>query len=1123
MPMPPAAQSPAASSPSAPAPAAAAAPAPAPAPAPAATVTAATVARQGSTSHHKPRPAKTVGPYTLGKTLGQGSMGKVKIATCSVTGQQVACKIVPRPLRDVDRSARLASGISPDTIVGPTKFVADVPGSERIGLHPLSKLEQEDQRIIREISMTLLLSHPQHRAAQRGRHVADFYYLFFDLIDGPQMLDFIISHGRLKEKFARRFMRQIISAVDYCHQNSIVHRDLKIENILIDKRGQIKVIDFGLANIYEPTSLLSTFCGSLYFAAPELLSAKKYVGPEVDVWSMGVIMYVLVCGKVPFDDSSLPALHAKIKRGVVEYPTFLSEECAHLLSRMLVLDPASRATIQEIRCHPWIIKESDAPKNHLPAREPLHAPFDPEVISRMRGFEFGTQEQIVEKLTAALANETGLASPADAVHPLISGRIISAPPAAIVSVYYLVREKLAEENARRKASTVSAKSLASQDAAMMDSRKAGVLSAPASPSSSDPNAIEIAPADASMIASKELPRGPPTPPPVETHAQQQQQHGNGNMPTPAMPGTPNSVAPGLDVITVSSLAQSQAQNNSSPRPAGESEVQIRRTKSLGLRIRGFHRSSKGSSTSSSHSVSATPMSPNSAAPSPRSAMSDMGGRVSTSDSMAPSSTDSPRSAWVDGQSANSSNIDYTYPDHHLGRDSTSSTDDRAARNTQSIFGTFSRRKARNDEAERHRRNASKDGVEAIQPPQPRPQPQPQPRAQTPRESQSQLSTSSTTVVTSRSSLERDDERPKESKGFMTALFASMTRRRKVRTSHADSPRTSTDVSPPRVSTSEPPVIVMSTVDDAASGAADVHVAAVRPTEDASGDDMDSQLSTSLPSNLTRFSQHGAGRDRKQHASKQTPSPPTGRIDDRIETLFFKGLFTVSNTSAQSPPVIREDLLRVLKHICERQGIVYSERRGVIIVEFTTPAAATNLSLFKRRARPSGGLTISTGRPSASGYSSAEEDVLTPISPEQATAPESAGMPSAPLSAASTLMRESRRPNLPRPSDVGDAAITRSGANGSATAVVPPRSVSKNTGLLPVPAARGSLHLAHRASMGAAPPAGAGGAASFQTVRIEIGICKITWRGLYGIQFRRVMGDSWQYKRMCQQILDMLRI
>lgn len=122
---------------------------------------------------------------------------------------------------------------------------------------------------------------------------------------------------------------QCVSRAARCNRITVTERssspaDLKIENILISKTGNIKIIDFGLSNLYSPHSHLSTFCGSLYFAAPELLNAKVYTGPEVDVWSFGIVLYVLVCGKVPFDDQSMPALHAKIKRGQVDYPPWLS-------------------------------------------------------------------------------------------------------------------------------------------------------------------------------------------------------------------------------------------------------------------------------------------------------------------------------------------------------------------------------------------------------------------------------------------------------------------------------------------------------------------------------------------------------------------------------------------------------------------------------------------------------------------------------------------------------------------------------------------------------------------------------------------------------------------------------
>ncbi|KAJ5561849.1 Oligopeptide transporter OPT superfamily [Penicillium sp. DV-2018c] len=318
------------------------------------------------------------GNWALGKTIGAGSMGKVKLAKNLTTGEQVAVKIIPRYSSEEHRTTR------------------ETERADR----------SKEIRTAREAAIVSLVSHPFICGMRDVVRTTYHWYMLFEYVNGGQMLDYIISHGKLKEKQARKFARQIASALDYCHRNSIVHRDLKIENILISKTGDIKIIDFGLSNLFSPRSLLKTFCGSLYFAAPELLQARQYTGPEVDVWSFGIVLYVLVCGKVPFDDQSMPQLHAKIKKGVVEYPPGLTAECRHIISRMLVTDPKQRASLSEIMNHPWMIKGYGAPpENYLPQREPLQLPLDQEVIEKMTGFDFGPPDYISAQLTKILESD----------------------------------------------------------------------------------------------------------------------------------------------------------------------------------------------------------------------------------------------------------------------------------------------------------------------------------------------------------------------------------------------------------------------------------------------------------------------------------------------------------------------------------------------------------------------------------------------------------------------------------------------------------------------------------------------------------------------------------------------
>ncbi|KAG1729329.1 uncharacterized protein EDB91DRAFT_1159743 [Suillus paluster] len=344
--------------------------------------------RDGSTSKQGRSSNRILGDYTLTKTLGAGSMGKVKLAIHNVTEEKLAVKILPRVYPQASQSN--GSNANPEAVA-----------------KQASKDASKEIRTLREAALSMLLHHPYICGMREMIVHQHHYYMIFEYVNGGQMLDYIISHGRLRERVARKFARQIGSALDYCHRNNVVHRDLKIENILISETGNIKIIDFGLSNLYDPCSTLSTFCGSLYFAAPELLNAKVYTGPEVDVWSFGVVLYVLVCGKVPFDDQSMPALHAKIKRGLVEYPVWLSAECKHLLSRMLVTNPAVRASLTEVLEHPWMVRGFNGPPDsHMVIRDPLRADdIDKQVIKGMRGFEFGTEEEIERNLRKVLESD----------------------------------------------------------------------------------------------------------------------------------------------------------------------------------------------------------------------------------------------------------------------------------------------------------------------------------------------------------------------------------------------------------------------------------------------------------------------------------------------------------------------------------------------------------------------------------------------------------------------------------------------------------------------------------------------------------------------------------------------
>nr|XP_010951804.1 serine/threonine-protein kinase SIK3 isoform X5 [Camelus bactrianus] len=199
-----------------------------------------------------------------------------------------------------------------------------------------------------------MLCHPHIIRLYQVMETERMIYLVTEYASGGEIFDHLVAHGRMAEKEARRKFKQIVAAVYFCHCRNIVHRDLKAENLLLDANLNIKIADFGFSNLFTPGQLLKTWCGSPPYAAPELFEGKEYDGPKVDIWSLGVVLYVLVCGALPFDGSTLQNLRARVLSGKFRIPFFMSTECEHLIRHMLVLDPNKRLSMEQICKHKWM-------------------------------------------------------------------------------------------------------------------------------------------------------------------------------------------------------------------------------------------------------------------------------------------------------------------------------------------------------------------------------------------------------------------------------------------------------------------------------------------------------------------------------------------------------------------------------------------------------------------------------------------------------------------------------------------------------------------------------------------------------------------------------------------------
>eukprot|EP00802_Teleaulax_amphioxeia_P007362 Tamp_07368.p1 GENE.Tamp_07368~~Tamp_07368.p1 ORF type:complete len:472 (+),score=12.47 Tamp_07368:749-2164(+) len=255
-----------------------------------------------------------IGPYCLSQTLGTGSFGKVILGEHKKCGQKVAVKILNR---------------------------------KKIYFMGMNL------KVKREIELLKIFIHPHIVRLFEIIHTKSDIFMVTEYINGGELFDFIIENKKLSESESRRFFQQMISGIEYCHSKMIVHRDLKPENLLLDSHLNIKIADFGLSNVIQDGAFLKTSCGSPNYAAPEVISGKPYLGPEVDVWSSGIIMYALLCGSLPFDDENIPNLFKKIKGGIYILPGYLTNLGRDLIAKMLMTNPITRISIKEIREHPW--------------------------------------------------------------------------------------------------------------------------------------------------------------------------------------------------------------------------------------------------------------------------------------------------------------------------------------------------------------------------------------------------------------------------------------------------------------------------------------------------------------------------------------------------------------------------------------------------------------------------------------------------------------------------------------------------------------------------------------------------------------------------------------------------
>ena len=299
-----------------------------------------------------PKLQTSKGPYILGEKLGEGAFAKVRLATQIHIKEKCAIKIIDK------------------------KFLHNTKDIDRI---------QKEIKILKKIRHKNIIQLLDIMESKKN------LYFVMEYCPGGELFDYLVQKKRLKEEEACIFFQEIINGVEYLHEQGIIHRDLKLENILLDDNNHIKITDFGLSSFYSKNAFLLTACGTPSYASPEMLEGHKYNGESTDVWSCGIILYAMLCGSLPFSESKEEIIVKKIKIHDYKIPDYLSEDAKNLLNSILVINPKHRINIEHIKQHPWfnlikphLMKGINFDENIIPV--------DDKILDMVKSYGFDAEE-----------------------------------------------------------------------------------------------------------------------------------------------------------------------------------------------------------------------------------------------------------------------------------------------------------------------------------------------------------------------------------------------------------------------------------------------------------------------------------------------------------------------------------------------------------------------------------------------------------------------------------------------------------------------------------------------------------------------------------------------------------